>query len=174
MNSHLTSTMFPIFSMRAAPRRAILLSAVLVAATQACSDSTTGPKSKPQSSSPMGTYVLRTVDSKNLPVQINRSPYFNPANHHFYNVYEVNITKGEIELDELGNITMSLDASIVGDGVPLTGHSEIHGTYQVQGGQVMISINGSPPGVLPIQNGEIDLPMDLMQKGVSVVYSFRR
>ena len=152
------------------------LSAVALAATQACSDSgsSTGPKSNPKSSSPMGTYTLRSVDSKNLPVQINRSPYFDAPNHHFYNVFEVNVTKGSIELDELGNITMSIDFATVGDGVPGTAHIDVSGTYQVQGGQVYVSINGSAPSVLPIQNGEIALPIDVLQKGVSVVYTFRR
>jgi len=28
--------------------------------------------------------------------------------------------------------------------------------------------------VLPIQNGEIAIPMDILQKGTSVVYSFRK
>ena len=153
-----------------------MFTAVALVATQACSDagSSTGPKSNPKSSSPMGTYTLRSVDSKNLPVQISRSPYFDVPSHHFYNVFEVNVTKGEIELDELGNITMSIQFATVGDGVPGTAHIDVSGTYQVQDGQVYTSVNGSAPSLLPIQNGEIALPMDVLQKGVSVVYSFRR
>jgi hypothetical protein len=167
--------MFSIFS-SAALRRGVTLGAVLVlTVAQACSDSSSSTSPHNNNSDPRGTYALRTVDGKSVPQVINRSPFFDAVNTRFYNVYEVTVTDGGIELDELGNFYIWLDISVVGDGVALgTKHSEVQGTYQLQGSQVIVSVNGIPPGPLPIQNGEIDAPMDILGKGVTNAYVFRR
>lgn len=167
--------MLRVFS-TAALKRAVTMGALAaIAAIPACSDSSSSTSPRNNNSDPRGTYALRTVDGKNVPQVINRSPFFDAVNTRFYNVYEVTVTDGGIELDELGNFYIWLDISVVGDGVALgTKHSEVQGTYQLQGSQVIVSVNGIPPGPLPIQNGEIDAPMDILGKGVTNAYVFRR
>lgn len=166
--------MFSILS-SAALRRGVTLGAVLVlAVAQACSESSSSTSPRANNNDPRGTYNLTTVDGKALPHVISRSPYFDAATGHFYNVYEVTITGGGIELDELGNFDSWLTISVVGDGgAPVAKRSEVTGTYVLQGSQVIVTLNGVS-GELPIQNGEIDAPMDILGKGTTNTYVFRR
>ena len=153
-------------------RRAVTVCAVAaLAAAQACSsDSNTSPRSPDL----RGTYALRTVDGKVLPHVISRSPYFDPVATHFYNSLVVSVTDGGMELDELGNFDAWIELSFVGDGTPLADkRSDVQGTYVIQGGQVLVTIDGQT-GVLPIQNGEIDAPFDLLGKGTTNNYVFRK
>jgi hypothetical protein len=163
--------MFRYFATRAI-KRAMTLGAVAVLAV-ACSDSSSSTAPHNDDGDPRGTYALRTVDGKALPREISRSPYFDADDYHFYNVFQVTVTKGEVALDELGNFTVSMDLAIVGDGVPMTKHLEVDGTYEIQGTQVVVTIDGAS-GVLPIVNGEMDVPIDLLGKGTQNVYAFRR
>jgi len=159
----------------AAIRRCVTLCAVAVlAATQACTDSSTAPRSNNNSNDPRGTYALRTVDGKALPHQISRSPFYDKNSGHFYNEYDVSVTDGGIELDELGNLYFWLNFAITADGQPQTGSTEIDGTYELQGSQVIMYIGNSQPSVLPIQNGQIQLPIDILQKGTPNNYVFKR
>ena len=156
-------------------KRAMTLgAAAFLVAAQACgSDSPTSPSSS-KNSDPRGTYTLRTVDGKGLPHQISRSPYYDPGSGHFYNEFDVVVTDGGIELDELGFIDIWLNLSITGDGVPMTAGREIKGLYNIDGSQVTVTFDGVNWGPLPIQNGQISIPTDLLGKGVDNTYVFRR
>jgi len=168
--------MFSLFS-KAAVRRGLTLGAVaLVAFAQACgSDSSTAPRNNNDNSDPTGIYKLRTVDGKNLPYQISRSPFFDAATGHFYNEYDVTVTGGGWDLDELGFADFWIDLSIKGDGVPMTQHKESFGIYQVQGsGAVIVTFFDVGSATLPLNNGQIQLSLDLLNKGVSNNYVFRR
>ncbi len=166
--------MFSLFS-KAAVRRGLTLGAVaLVAFAQACgSDSSTAPRN--DNSDPTGIYKLRTVDGKNLPYQISRSPFFDATTGHFYNEYDVTVTGGGWDLDELGFADFWIDLSIKGDGVPMTQHKESFGIYQVQSsGDVIVTFFDVGSATLPLNNGQIQIPLDLLAKGVSNNYVFRR
>lgn len=156
---------------RSAMQRAMTVAAtaVLVAA---CGSDSTAPHSN--NSDPRGTYTLRTVDGKGVPYQISRSPYFDADAGHFYNEYDVVVTDGGIELDELGFIDIWLNLKITGDGVPMTGGRETKGLYELDGSTVMISFDGVNWGPLPIQNGQITIPADILGKGADNNYVFKR
>ena len=166
--------MFTIFS-KAALRRGVAVGALAVlAAAQACgSDSTTSPSS-PKNSDPKGTYTLRTVDGKGLPYQISRSPYYDAATGHFYNEYDVVVTDGGLELDELGFIDIWVNLSITGDGVPMKDGRETKGLYELDGSTVLITFDGVNWGPLPLQNGQVTFPADILGKGVDNNYVFKR
>jgi hypothetical protein len=141
---------------------------------QACGSDSTSSTSPHNNSDPTGEYALRTVDGQSLPRQISRSPFFDASSGHFYNEYDVTVTGGNIELDELGLIDLWIDFAVVGDGVPGTRHLVASGTYAVQGSQVIATFNGAGSGQLPLQNGQIDIPMDVLGKGVTNHYDFKR
>jgi len=150
--------------------------AVVLLATQACgADSTTSPSNNNKSSDPRGTYTLKTVDGKNLPYQISRSPYRDPQTGHFYNELDAVVTDGGIELDELGFIDIWINLALTGDGVPMQGGREIKGLYDTDAsGQVIVTFDGVNWAPFPIQNGQITIPADLLNKGVDNKYVFRR
>jgi len=155
-------------------RAMTLAAAVVLVAAQACgSDSPTSTHTN-GNSDPRGTYTLRTVDGKGVPYQISRSPYRDPDSGHFYNEFDVVVTDGGVELDELGFIDIWLNFSITGDGVPMTGGRELKGLYDTDGSQVMVTFDGVNWGPLPIQNGQISIPADVLGKGVDNTYVFRR
>jgi hypothetical protein len=148
--------------------------AALLLATQACgSDSTTSPKSN--NSDPRGTYTLKTVDGKNLPYQISRSPYYDPQTGHFYNELDAVVTDGGVKLDELGFIDFWVNLALTGDGVPMQGGREIKGLYDTDAsGKVIVSFDAVNWVPLPIQNGQITIPADLLNKGIDNNYVFRK
>jgi hypothetical protein len=165
--------MFPILSIAALRRGMMLCAVAALAVAQACGSDSTSSTS-PRNNNPTGEYALRTVDGKGLPYQISRSPFFDASSGHFYNEYDVTVTAGIIELDELGLIDLWIDFAVVGDGVPGTKHLVASGTYAVQGSQVIATFNGAGSGQLPLQNGQIDIPMDVLGKGVTNHYDFKR
>jgi hypothetical protein len=165
--------MFSIFSMAAFRRGMVLGAVAALAVAQACgSDSSTTPHSN--NSDPRGTYTLRTVDSKGLPYQISRSPYYDADAGHFYNEYDVVVTDGGLELDELGFIDIWVNLSITGDGVPMKDGRETKGLYELDGSTVMITFDGVNWGPLPMKNGQITFPADILGKGVDNNYVFKR
>lgn len=155
-------------------KRSLSIGAVaLVAFAQACgSDSSTAPRNN--NSDPQGLYVLRTVDGKNLPYQISRSPFYDAATGHFYNEYDVTVTGGGWDLNDLGFAQFYIDLSIKGDGVPMTQRKQSFGLYEVQGSQVIVTFVGVGSAPLPLKNGQIEMPLDLLGKGVGNDYVFRR
>jgi hypothetical protein len=163
--------MLRTFSTTALRRTMTVCAVAALAASQACgSDSTTTPRNN----DPRGTYTLRTIDGKTLPQVISRSPYFDPVATHFYNVLEVTVTDGGMELDELGDFDIWMEVSLVGDGVPLgQKRADLVGTYEIQSGQVVVTLNGQQ-GVLPIQNGQITTTADVLGKGANNTYVFRK
>jgi hypothetical protein len=156
-------------------RRAISVGAVAVlAAAQACaSDSTTSPHSN-NNSDPKGTYTLQTVDGKSVPHQISWSPYYDRSTGHFYNEFDVVVTDGGIKLDDQGFIDIWLNFAITGDGVPMNGGDEVKGLYEVNGSQVIVTFDGTNWEPLQLQNGQISIPTDVLGKGVTNTYVFKR
>jgi len=166
--------MFQNLAASAIKRTMTLGAAAILVAAQACgTDSSTSPKSN--NSDPRGTYTLKTVDSKGVPYQISRSPYHDPQTGHFYNELDATVTDGGIELDELGFIDIWINLKLVGDGVPMQGGREIKGLYDTDGtGKVIVTFDAVNWVPLPIQNGQITIPMDLLNKGVDNNYVFRK
>jgi len=170
--------MFQHLATKAVKRAMTVGAAALLVAAQACgSDSPTSTRSNNNNNDntdPRGTYTLRTVDGKSLPYQISRSPYRDPETGHFYNELVAVVADGGIRLDELGFIDIWINLKLTGDGVPVPGAREYKGLYDTDGTKVVVTFDGVNWDPLPIQNGEISIPADLLGKGVSNTYVFKR
>ena len=162
--------MFRIFS-SAARSCARLLLPFTALATWACSSDPNSPKG----GTVVGTYQLQQADDRSLPADIHRGPFYDYTQHHFYNQLIVTVTGGSIELDENGNLTATLDASITGDGQTWTKHNEGQATYTAKGSQITAySADGQVIGMFSVANGEIVQGVDPIGEGVMHQLLYRR
>jgi len=85
------------------------------------------------------------------------------------------VTDGSVELDELGFIDIQFNLALTGDGVPMQGGRELKGLYDTDAsGNVVVSFDAVNWFPLGIQNGQITIPADLLNKGVDNNYVFRK
>jgi hypothetical protein len=154
------------------PRRiAALVIALSLTGIAACgSDSGTGPSE----SGPYGTYRLREVGGDALPAQVHNGPWFDPVETHFYNQLNLRVTGGSIELTPTGELTFGLELAAIADGESDTEHSEWEASYKIQGDQLILLVDGQRVPLGTIADDEITISLDIMQKGVTKDYIFRR
>lgn len=155
-------------------RALLLIGFVASAAAQGCTDSSSATRPPDDNGDPTGTYRLRSVDGHNIPFQISRSPYYDPNTGHFYNELDVTAADGTVELDELGHIDIWTTYTLKGDGVPLVTSREIQGSYEVDGDQVKITYPNLGSETVSFRNGQITVAFDLLGKGTSNNYVFKR
>ena len=136
----------------------------------ACSDSGTGPSDD----SPYGMYDLREVGGDALPAQVHNGPWLDPVETHFYNHLDLRVTDGAVGLSRDGELMFGLELAAIADGEPDTERSEWEAAYKIQGDQLILIAEGQRIPLGTIADGEITIPLDLMQKGVTKEYVFRR
>lgn len=150
--------------------RAVVLASAVVAG--ACSsDGSSGPRS-----GPVGDYLLQQIASTSLPYDVHSGPYFDPADHHFYNRLIVRVTHGEVVLGRDDTFLFTVDVALNGDGILGQKHVEVTGTYQLQGGTLYFTpqTQGYPNFQAAYHSGAVSLQLDLMGKGTMLPYEFRR
>ena len=172
--------MFHIFSSRTAIWRAIVAGMLVIAG---CSDSTAPKKSggggqngggNGGGQGASGTYSLRAIDRKALPIDIHHGPFFDAPNQHFYNQLIVKVTGGAIVLDPLGDFAVWMEYTIVADGQQSTKHLETDGTWKMVGNQVTVYVNGQATATFAIQNGQVVENIDLIKDGTMHEYTYQK
>lgn len=160
---------------RLAPR-AVRRAALLLAATALLAGGCGGDKGTGPGSNPAGTYVLHDIDAQALPVTIHQGPWLDPGSVTFYNKYILQITGGVIELGSDDRFTLTLDGAVNADGVQFAPSTMVTGDYEIDGGEVWFMPDGYGGNgwSASIGNGTVSFDMDLMSKGASLEYSFRR
>ena len=156
-----------------ASRIAAALLALTMIGTTSCTaggENPTGPGDEHE-----GFYELSRIDLEPPPVVIHQGPWYDPADGGtFYNRYVVEITGGEISLDDDGRFTMEFSVAIDGDGETFTRHVAFEGTYEIIGDRIEFTTDDGGGGFAGISGNEIVMPMDPMGKGVTKNYVFER
>ena len=138
-----------------------LLAASALVGAIACggSDSGTGPGNR----DPVGLYGLRNVDSKAMPVEVFRGPYYNPQLNRTFDPFSITVNGGELILARDGSCRLALDLStnIEGDEYrePLAGE----GYYEIEEAQITLQL-GQNRMTGRLRNGDITLGIELAQK----------
>ena len=143
-----------------------LLLAAAVAATAACSDSSTGPNTK----NPAGTYPLIQIDKKPIPFVIYRESLVDNGGPYFEVTVEV--TGGETVLADDGTFHVSIDYTIAGFGRETRQSTWLDGNYQIQGSTITLEApDGTETGTL--HDGNITLTLDVADTEVMRQYAFK-
>ena len=149
---------------------ATLVVALSLSSLAACSDSGTGPSDD----GPYGMYDLREVDGDALPAQVHNGPWLDPVETHFYNHLDLRVTDGAVGLSREGEFMFGLELAAIADGESDTERSEWEAAYKIRGDQLVLIADGQQIPLGTIADGEITIPLDIMQKGVTKQYVFRR
>lgn len=173
----MTSTPCAPHSRRGSPNftrpLALLIAVATLVGTMACggdSDSSTGPRDNDIT----GLYALMTIDKKEIPREVYHGPFFDADAPHFYNQLIVTVTGGEVILQEDGTFRIAVDLTVNGDGEIQTGTIAFGGTYEVDGSNVMFSVNGGNGGSATLQDDYLMVDIDVMKgKGTLRKYFFR-
>ena len=130
----------------------------------------------PSNADPTGTYTLRSVDDHSLPATIHQGPWLDSVSVRFYNLYVVRVLQGSFSLDDDGRFYIAIGGQVNADGAVWSPTSSMQGDYQIEDGELWIKPDGLPvwPTPAQIHDGVIELPIDLMSKGVANVFEFRR
>jgi hypothetical protein len=157
--------------------RAVITRAALVVAASAgllaCSgDSSTGPGAGKSA----GLYELQNVDQSAPPTIIHKGPWLDKVNTRFYNLMVMTVTGGTIEVEDDGWFYMTFNLDYNADGNRGTTSLEIEGEWKQFGDKIDLIPEGNPNAAWSaiIRNGAIALPLDMMNKGVTNTYTFRR
>jgi hypothetical protein len=163
-------------ALRSWSRAVITRAALAVAASAgllACSgDSATGPST----SKSAGLYELQNVDQSAPPTIIHKGPWLDKVNTRFYNLMIMTVTGGTIEMEDDGWFHMSFDLDYNADGNRGTTALEIEGEWKQFGDKIdfIPDFGTNSAWSAEIRNGAIALPLDMMNKGVTNTYTFRR
>jgi len=145
---------------------AVLVSAALMGTT-ACGggDSVTGPRSDPT-----GIYGLIAFNNQQAPVVIYNGPYYDPATNYTYDPFIIQVTGGEISLNDDGTFLLAMDLLLSANGrdVPQTMH--IEGEYEARGSKVTLYDADDNPLVAQLKNGELSLPLGIRGKNGYAVF----
>jgi hypothetical protein len=123
---------------------------------------------------PYGSYALSQVDGTALPVQVHNGPFLDRTNVRLYNRFIVRVTGGEIELDDDGQLYISVQATADADGTPGRFDNEYEVPYKLIDNRLTVIIDGQKVEIGRLEDGALTIGMDLMQKGVVNQFTFRR
>jgi hypothetical protein len=147
---------------------ASLMTAIALFGAIACGgDSSTSPSNK----SPVGPYGLVQVDTKAIPVEIFRGPYYDPDLNYSYQLV-LKVTGGEVILTDDGRFHLAVDRNWSAEGQQGTGTLTVEGTYRIDGSKIYIDTD-SGSGSGSYQNGNITLSLDVGETGTMKKYTFR-
>lgn len=152
-----------------ATRFSTLLLAAALVGTASCSPSGGDPTGPNDDGEELGRYVLSRVDLGPPPVVIHNGPWFDNATGTFYNVFHVEVVNGEIRLLDGERFSFTLSIGIDGDGQRGFTMVSVNGYYEYfdDDDEIhLISDDDSGELIGEISQGEIELEMDLMGKGV--------
>lgn len=151
--------------------RSLALSAAMLAALGCGGDKGTGP-----GSNPAGSYVLQEIDDFALPVTIHNGPWLDPVHVTFYNLYNMRITGGVIELGSDDRFSFTLNGSVNADGIQWEPTMYVVGDYGIDDGEIWFEPDDQAGNTLwaTIDRGNISFDLDVMSKGAVRDYVFRR
>jgi len=146
---------------------AILATTILLGAVACGGDSGTSPSN----ASPVGLYGLVQVDSKSIPAEIFRGDYYDPNLRYSYPLV-LNVTGGEISLQENGDFHLAVDRTWASGGRQGNGSLTVDGAYSIKDGKIFIdTADGSGDGAY--KNGVISISLDVGETGTMKRYVFR-
>jgi len=171
-----TSLDAPRLTWRARVRRAFALVMVTTLATGAAGcgsgkDSTTAPTEQ----NIPGAYVLETIQTKLLPVNIFDGPIGDPRNNDYYRSFVVTVKAGQIELDDYGNYRAVFLYNVVANGESSDGVLAKSGTYMLNGNRIALTTDeGVDAGVGTIRSGQITISMTIVDEVKAMPWVFRQ
>ena len=164
----------PTWRARAQKTFAVLSIVMLATGAAGCGskDSSTGPTT-PQSVA--GEYLLETIQAQSLPVNVYDGPIGEPGDEDYYYSYVLTIKRGAIDLDDAGNFHLMVDYHVVRDGDPEDASYDGYGTYQINGGKIVLTReDGQGGGSGPVRSGQVTIEMHMVDEGDVMPYVFRK
>ena len=144
-----------------------LLAGVALLGATAC----TGPSTGPRNTNPLGIYGLLTVDRTAIPAEVFRGPYY-VRELEITVTLVVKVTGGEVILQEDGSFHLAVDFTMGAEGREGSLTMTSDGTYEIDGGRILFETEGGSE-VGSLRNGQITLPLDVMDDGRMKSYTFR-
>lgn len=160
-----------------ATRFSTLLIAAALVGTASCAPSGGDPTGPNDDGEELGRYVLTKVDLGPPPEVIHNGPWFDNETGTFYNLFHVEVVDGEVRLLDGERFTFSISIGIDGDGQLGFTMVTVNGYYEYfdDDNEIhLIADDGTGELIGEISQGEIELEMDLMGKGVTNRLIFRK
>ncbi len=152
-------------------RKLALLLVALTGVSACGGDGGTGPNYNPE-----GTYVLSDVDDFAPPATIYSGPWVDPVHGTYYGSYVVQVTNAAIELDDTGRYALLVVGQVSADGIQNPAHLASGGTYELDDRDIWLQPDQGAPVTASgtLRNGMLTIDLDLISRGATNHYTFRR
>jgi len=105
---------------------------------------------------------------------VYRGPYYSEVDDRNYEVFDVRITGGTFTLDANGVYHSAMNYVVSKDGREQTGALRASGTYEVNGDQVFLVVDGGGDGGGTIVDGTLTLWFDVVAQGTDKPYVYTK